>query len=212
MPNIFETELPQNSANHAALTPVHFLSHAATTYPDNLAVVHGDLRYNYATLQQRCQQLASALSQYGIGPGNTVSIIAPNIPAHLEAHFGVPMTGAVLNSINIRLDADTFAYIFDDGECDVLLIDGQFADVAKQALAKSNRTPLVIDLDDTLGPQSVRIGSMTYEEFLLTGQPDFQPAELGDEWQSLALNYTSGTTGKPKGLSPSRRSPKCHRQ
>lgn len=200
MSNIFESELPKNLANHTALTPVHFLSHAATTYPDNLAVVHGDLRYNYATLQQRCRRLASALSQHGIGPGDTVSVIAPNIPAHLEAHFAVPMTGAVLNSINIRLDADTFAYIFDHGECDVLLIDAQFAEVAKLALSKSSRRPLVIDLDDSLGPQSVRIGSTTYEQFLLTGNPDIIPALPTDEWQSLALNYTSGTTGNPKGV------------
>lgn len=200
MPNIFEVDLEKNASNHVPQTPVHFLKHAATSYPDNLAVVHGQLQYSYAELQQRCNRFASALTAKGVGLGDTVSVIAPNIPAHLEAHFAVPMTGAVLNSINIRLDAKTIAYIFDHGECDVLLVDAQFADVAKEALKLSNRQPLVIDIDDSLGPQNISIGEHRYEDFLSLGEDDFDCVAITDEWQSLALNYTSGTTGNPKGV------------
>jgi len=196
----FDRGLPKTIANHSPLTPVQFLQHTASIYPDNTAVIHGDNHYNYTMLNQRCNQLASALDKLGIGVGNTVSIIAPNIPAHLEAHFGVPLTGAVLNSINTRLDANTIAYILDHGECDLLLVDAQFADVASEAIKASTRTPLVIDLDDTLGPQGVRIGRHCYEEFLTTGETDFFSTAITDEWQSLALNYTSGTTGSPKGV------------
>lgn len=200
MSNFSESGLAQTTANFDAMTPVHFLKHTATTYPENTAVIHGATRYDYATLKNRCDQLARALIKLGIGVGNTVSIIAPNIPAHLEAHFGVPLAGAVLNSINIRLDAQTVAYILDHGECDVLLVDGQFAELAQNAVAASDRDPLIIDLDDTLGPQGVRIGKYSYEEFLKSGQGDTVIDALTDEWQSLALNYTSGTTGKPKGV------------
>ena len=198
--NPFESDLDQNQANHTPLTPVHYLAHTAAIYPDNTAVIHGDTRYNYAQLQGRCRQLTSALEQLGIGKGNTVSISAPNVPAHLEAHFGVPMTGAVLNSINIRLDAGTIAYILDHGECDVLLVDADFADTAKQALAQSQRNPIVIDLEDSLGPQGVRIGQHSYEQFLSGGDENYSGECITDEWQSLALNYTSGTTGNPKGV------------
>jgi fatty-acyl-CoA synthase len=200
VPDPFETGLPQTAANFSAMTPAHFLRHAAGIYPDNTAVIHGDTRYDYATLQNRCTRLASALTKRGIGTGNTVSIIAPNIPAHLEAHFGVPMTAAVLNSINIRLESRTIAYILDHGECDVLMVDAQFAEVAKQAVAASDRDPLIIDLDDLLGPRDVRIGTICYEDFLGTGNPRFDGQPVTDEWQSLALNYTSGTTGDPKGV------------
>jgi fatty-acyl-CoA synthase len=200
MPTPHETTLLKNNANHEVMTPVHFLQHTATIYPQSTAVIHGELRYNYATLLQRCNQLADALVQLGIGAGNTVSVIAPNVPAHLEAHYSVPMIGAMLNSINIRLDAGTIAYILDHGECDVLLVDGEFADVAHEAIARSSRSPLVIDLDDTLGPQNIRIGTQSYEELLTTGSSDHFEHRVTDEWQSLALNYTSGTTGNPKGV------------
>jgi fatty-acyl-CoA synthase len=198
--NPFESGLEQVAANHDVMSPTHFLRHTAAIYPDNTAVIHGGTRYDYATLQQRCELLASALAARNIGPGNTVSIIAPNVPAHLEAHFGVPLSGAVLNSINIRLDANTIAYILDHGECDVLLVDADFAEVAAEAVAASDRNPLIVDLDDTLGPQNVRIGELTYEELLASGEAPFTAANIHDEWQSMALNYTSGTTGKPKGV------------
>lgn len=196
--------LPRREANHEALSPVDFLRHTATIYPHHIAVVHGKSRYDYATLHRRSRLLAAGLAQLGMGQGNTVSVIAPNIPAHLEAHFGVPMCGAVLNSINIRLDAKTVAYILDHGECDVLLVDAQFAELATQAVALCERDPVVIDLDDALGPQDVRVGAMTYEALLKTGdgsaEIDAAPVAIGDDWQSLALNYTSGTTGNPKGV------------
>ncbi len=200
MSHPFSTDLDQVAANHMPLTPVGFLPHTATIFPDRDAVIHGKLRYSYRELLARCEALARALLARGIGPGSTVSIIAPNIPAHLEAHFGVPMTGAVLNSINIRLDAATIGYILDHGECDVLLVDAQFAEVSREALGKSEREPLVIDIDDTLGPQGVSIGSMTYETLLAEADPATAIPPLTDEWQSMALNYTSGTTGNPKGV------------
>ncbi|MEE4660374.1 MAG: acyl-CoA synthetase [Halieaceae bacterium] len=200
MKNPFDSDLDPVAANHLPLSPVGFLPHTATIFPDRTAVVHGDLRYSYQALLWRCESLARALLARGIGRGSTVSIIAPNVPAHLEAHFGVPMTGAVLNSINIRLDAATIAYIIDHGECDVLLVDAQFADVARDALRECARHPLVVDLDDTLGPKDIRIGALTYEQLLAEASPDTPIPPLQDEWQSLALNYTSGTTGNPKGV------------
>jgi fatty-acyl-CoA synthase len=198
--NAFDTDLDQVDANIEPLTPVHFLAHTAAIFPDRTAVIHGDNRYSYREFAQRCRRLASALRQRGVGPGDTVSVIAPNIPAHLEAHYGVPLTGAVLNSINIRLDANTIGFILDHGECDVLLVDGQFADVAREALAIAGRSPLVVDLDDALGPRDVSIGDLNYETLLAEGDPEYSDSGITDEWQSLALNYTSGTTGNPKGV------------
>ena len=200
MSNPFDTDLDKVTANHMPLSPVGFLPHTATIFPDRVAVIHGALRYSYAELLTRCEALARALLTRGVGAGSTVSIIAPNVPAHLEAHFGVPMSGAVLNSINIRLDAPTIGYILDHGECDVLLVDAQFAEVAQAAVAACSRSPLIIDLDDTLGPANIRIGSLTYEDLLSEASPDTPIPALKDEWQSLALNYTSGTTGDPKGV------------
>jgi len=200
MKSPFDSDLDPVVANYLPLSPVGFLPHTATIFPDRTAVIHGDLRYSYQALLRRCESLARALLARGIGKGNTVSIIAPNVPAHLEAHFGVPMTGAVLNSINMRLDAATIAYIIDHGECDVLLVDAQFADVARDALGECTREPLVVDLDDTLGPGDIRIGALTYEQLLAEASPDTPIPPLEDEWQSLALNYTSGTTGNPKGV------------
>jgi len=192
--------LGKQAANYEAMTPVHFLRHTARVFPDKTAVVHGELQYDYATLQRRCQLLAAGLVKLGIGQGSTVSIIAPNIPAHLEAHYGVPLCGAVLNSINIRLDAKTVAYILDHGECDLLLVDAQFASVANEAVALCSRSVLIVDLDDPEGPQDVRIGTMTYEDLLDSGGDHPLVDAISDDWQSLALNYTSGTTGNPKGV------------
>ncbi len=200
MSNHFNKDLDKVAANHQPLSPIDFLAHTATVFPGRTAVIHGGNRYSYHVLQQRCEALARALRARGIGKGDTVSIIAPNIPAHLEAHFGVPMSGAVLNSINIRLDPAAIGFILDHGECDVLLVDAQFATVAQEALANCEREPLVVDLNDPLGPQDVSIGSMTYEELLAEADSATRIPTLKDEWQSMALNYTSGTTGNPKGV------------
>lgn len=196
----YDKNLDRVDANTQALSPVNFLPHTAAIYPDNIAIIHGLEKTSYRQLLQRCKRLASAFEKRGIAQGSTVSIVAPNIPAHLEAHFAVPMTGAVLNSINVRLDANTIAYIFDHGESDIVLVDGQFADVVKQAVVLSQAKPMIVDIDDVLGPQNVRVGELCYEDLILEGDEEFCPAPITDEWQSLALNYTSGTTGKPKGV------------
>lgn len=200
MPGIYDTDLDQNSANHEPLSPISFLKRAAEAYPERTAVVHGDLRYTYAELYARSRRLASALTQRGIKPGDTVAMIAPNIPAHLEAHFGVPMTGAVLNSINTRLDASAIAFILDHGEAKLFLVDPELAGVAKDALAECGRDIPVIDIDDALVPEAEPLGDITYEAFLETGDPDFPGVPLESEWQAIALSYTSGTTGNPKGV------------
>src|SRR5262249_40909195 len=148
----------------------------------------------------RCRRLASALSQRGVGPGDTVAVMAANIPVHFEAHFGVPMTGAVLNALNIRLDAETIAFILGHGEAKVLLTDTEFAPVSGKALRLLERPPLVIDVDDPHGAGGERVGEMEYEAFLAGGDPEFAWSLPADEWQAIALNYTSGTTGNPKGV------------
>jgi fatty-acyl-CoA synthase len=196
----FENNLDRVDANSQALSPVNFLQHTATIYPDNIAVIHGSVTTTYQQLFQRCKRFASALEKRALTKGSTVSIVAPNIPAHLEAHFAVPMTGAVLNSINVRLDAKTIAYIFDHGESDMVLVDAEFADVVKQAVELSAAKPTIVDIDDLLGPQSSLVGELCYEDLILEGDENFCPVPINDEWQSLALNYTSGTTGKPKGV------------
>jgi len=200
MENIYEIGLERGPGNCVPLTPVDFVKRSAEVYPMRTAVIHGDLNWNYATFYGRCCRLASALTKRGIGVGDTVSVIAPNIPAHLEAHYGVPMCGAVLNSINTRLDAAAIGFILDHGECSVLLVDAELAPVAKQALALSVRTPLVVDLQDPLGPSTDPIGSLTYEELLAEGDSEFHVGAIDNEWQAISLNYTSGTTGNPKGV------------
>ncbi|MCB2108777.1 MAG: AMP-binding protein, partial [Rhodobacteraceae bacterium] len=198
--NIYEQNLPRVPANFTALTPLDFLRRSGETYPNHLAVVHGDLRRTYGQVYDRSRRLASALAQRGIGVGDTVAMIAPNTPAHLEAHFGVPMSGAVLNSINTRLDARTIAFILDHGESKVLLTDTEFAEVVGEALKLCTRKLLVIDIADTLGPDGPRLGEIEYDDFIGTGDPEFEWAAPSDEWNAIALNYTSGTTGNPKGV------------
>ncbi|MDX2224314.1 MAG: acyl-CoA synthetase [Rhodospirillaceae bacterium] len=201
MPNvIYEQNLPRLPANFTALTPLDFLRRSAETYPDHVAVIHGAARTSYAQLYARCRRLASALARRGVGPGDTVAIIAPNTPAHLEAHFGVAMCGAVLNAINTRLDARTIAFILDHGEAKALLVDTEFAGVAGEALKLCAATPLAVDIVDALGPPSPPIGRVTYEQVLAEGDPAFAWSPPADEWQAIALNYTSGTTGNPKGV------------
>ncbi len=198
--NPFETDLGQNKANYDPLSPLTFLERSAAVYPDHTAMIHGDWSYTYSELYDRCRRLASALEARGIGKGDTVSIIAPNIPALLESHFGVPMTGAVLNALNTRLDAETLAFILDHAECKLLITDREFSSVMKKALALCTCNPIVIDIDDPLGEGGDLIGEMTYEEFIAAGNADYAWSGPDDEWQAISLNYTSGTTGDPKGV------------
>jgi fatty-acyl-CoA synthase len=197
---IYEQDLPRGPANFTALTPLDFLARSAATYPDHTAVIHGPVRLGYRDLYDRSRRLASALRAAGIGLGDTVAIVAPNIPAHLEAHFGVPMTGAVLNAINTRLDARTIAFTLDHGEAKVLLTDTEYAGVVGEALKQASVRPLVVDIVDALGPVGPRLGTVDYEGFIAAGDPNFAWAIPADEWQAIALNYTSGTTGNPKGV------------
>ncbi len=201
MASPYDRDLDKCAANYQPLNPVGFLDRSASVYPNRTAIIHGSLRRDYQTFYRRCRQLAGALARAGIGRGDTVSVLAPNIPAVLEAHYGVPMAGGVLNTLNIRLDAAAIAFILDHGEAKVLLVDREFSALANDALTLAKAKPIVIDIDDPEydGP-GVRIGAQDYEAFLATGNPDFTPVQPTDEWDAIALNYTSGTTGNPKGV------------
>jgi fatty-acyl-CoA synthase len=198
--NPYELGLDRNPANYVPLSPLSFLRRTAKVYPDRLALVHGDLRVSWAQTYARCRRLASALAQRGVGRGDTVAVIAPNIPAMVEAHFGVPMVGAVLNAINTRLDPAAIAFMLQHGEAKVVLTDRELAPVVGKALHLLERRPLVVDIDDPLGSGGERLGEAEYEAFLAGGDPDFDWALPADEWDAIALNYTSGTTGNPKGV------------
>lgn len=198
--NPYQTDLDCNPANYEPLTPLTFLPRSAEVYPDKTAIIHGDLRFTYKEFYARARRLASALKARGIGEGDTVSMMAPNIPAVLEAHFGVPMIGAVLNTLNTRLDAPALAFILDHGECRLLLTDREFSPLIKEALSLAKVKPIVIDIDDALAESGDLIGEMEYEAFLATGDPEFEWKGPADEWQAISLNYTSGTTGDPKGV------------
>ncbi|MGE0118175.1 MAG: acyl-CoA synthetase [Dongiaceae bacterium] len=196
----YETDLGKTPANHVPLSPLTFIARAAAVYPQRTAVIHGRARFTWAESYTRCRRLASALVRRGVGPGDTVAVMAPNIPAHFEAHFGVPMAGAVLNALNIRLDAETIAFILQHGEAKVLLTDTEFAPVVGKALERLDRRPLIVDIADSQGPGGARLGETDYEALLDTGDPDVPWSPPTDEWQAIALNYTSGTTGNPKGV------------
>ncbi len=196
---IFDQDLEATAANFTALTPITFLRRAAAVYPDKTAVIHGEARFSYRTLWARARRLASALRGRGIGRGDTVAIMAPNIPAMLEAHYGVPLAGAVLNSLNFRLDAAGIAFILQHGEAKVLLTDREFSPIVRAALARVQNPPLVIDIDDALAEGGELIGEIDYETLLEEGDPEADFDEPRDEWQSISLLYTSGTTGNPKG-------------
>ncbi len=198
--NPYETDLDANPANFVPLTPLSYLDRSASIYPDRIAVVYGDIRRSWSETYRRCRQLASALSQRGIGAGDTVAVLATNTPELFEAHFGVPMVGAVLNAINTRLDAPTVKFILEHGEAKVLIADREFSKIAAAAVAAMAKPPLVIDIDDPLYRGGERIGQFDYESFLAAGDPDFAWSLPASEWQSIALNYTSGTTGNPKGV------------
>ncbi|HYH40181.1 MAG TPA: acyl-CoA synthetase [Azospirillum sp.] len=200
--NPYETDLDQNAANATPLTPLSFLRRTAAVFPNRTAVVHGPVRRTWAETYERCVRLASALAKRGIGVGDTVAVMAPNIPEAFEAHFGPAMIGAVLNALNIRLDAEALAFILDHGEAKVLITDREFSGVMAKAVAMLDpaRRPLVIDIDDPQAKGGELIGAMTYEQFLETGDPAFAWRMPPDEWEAIALNYTSGTTGNPKGV------------
>tara|TARA_R110001592_G_scaffold308083_1_gene582036 strand:- start:15603 stop:17261 length:1659 start_codon:yes stop_codon:yes gene_type:complete len=199
--NIFEQDLGKTPANYQPLTPLTYLDWAARVFPNKTAVVHGPARTTWAEFDARCRRLASALIKRGIGVGDTVSVMSPNAPAMLEAHYGIPMAGAVLNALNYRLEAETIAFILRHAETKVLITDREFSPVIREALAiLDNPDLVVVDVDDALAKGGQLIGNMTYEDLLAEGDPDFvwQPPE--DEWQAICLNYTSGTTGNPKGV------------
>ena len=198
--NIYERDLDRNPANFAALTPLQFIERSASVYPDRPALIHGSRRQSWRETYARCKALASALDKVGIGQGDTVAIMAPNIPEMYEAHFAVPMTGGVLNSLNTRLDAAMIAFILDHSETKVLLVDREFHRVTTEALAIAKVQPLVVDIDDPQCEDRAQIGDTTYEELLATGDPDYAWEYPSDEWNAISLNYTSGTTGNPKGV------------
>ncbi len=198
--NIYERDLDKTPANYAPLTPLQFIERSASVYPDHVALVHGARRQSWAETYARCRRLASALDKVGIGVGDTVAIMAPNIPEMYEAHFGVPMTGGVLNSLNTRLDAAMIAFILDHSETKVLLVDREFHRVMTEALAIAKVQPLVVDIDDPQCEDRAQIGDTTYEEFLASGDADYAWDYPADEWNAISLNYTSGTTGNPKGV------------
>jgi len=195
-----QTDSTKNPANYSSITPVSFLDRAGKVYPERISLIHGEQRYTWSQTYERCRRLASALQRHGIGDGDTVAVMAPNIPALYEAHFGVPMAGGILNALNVRLDAAMIAFILEHAEAKILITDGEFADTVRKALEKMDAPPLVIDIDDPLHPGGERLGSLTYEELLNGGDPEFVWQPPKDEWDSIALNYTSGTTGNPKGV------------
>ncbi len=206
MGNPYEQDLGRNPANHQPLTPLSYLERAAKTFPDHVAIIHGRQRTTYRDFWRRSLKLASALSRRGIGKGDTVTVMLSNTPPMLEAHFGVPMTNAVLHSLNTRLDAAVIAFQLDHAETKVLVVDREFANVVSEALALARVKPLVIDYDDpeyatdAPYPKGERIGSLDYETFVAGGDEDFAWSMPDDEWDAISLNYTSGTTGNPKGV------------
>jgi fatty-acyl-CoA synthase len=201
MASPYDTGLDRNPANHQPLTPLTFLSRAALIFPDHPAIVHGSHTRNYRDFYARCRQLASALSKRGIGRGDTVTVMLANTPAMLECHYGVPMCKAVLNTLNTRLDAAILAFTLDHAETKVLIVDREFSGIMAEALAHAKVKPLVISYDDPVydGPGE-RLGDIEYEAFVAEGDPDFQWPMPDDEWDAISLNYTSGTTGDPKGV------------
>jgi fatty-acyl-CoA synthase len=200
-PNWYEIDLDRNPANYQPLTPLSFLERSAAVFPDHVAVIHGNQRITYRSFYERARRLGSALAKRGIGKGDTVSVMLSNTPPMLEAHYGVPMTKGVLNTLNTRLDAAIIAFLLDHAETKVLITDREFSKTVKEALSLCQVKPLVIDYDDPEYPQTgERLGSIDYEAFLAEGDPDYAWHMPDDEWNAISLNYTSGTTGNPKGV------------
>ena len=201
MPTPYDIDLDRNPANYQPLTPLSFLERAAEVYPDATAIVHGARSWNYRQFYSRARQLASALARRGIKRGDTVSVMLANTPALIEAHYGVPMTGAVLNALNTRLDAALIAFILDHADAKVLITDREFSNVVKEALARAKVKPLVVAYDDAeFTGAGERLGGLEYEELLGEGDAEFAWQIPNDEWDAISLNYTSGTTGDPKGV------------
>ena len=200
MDNPYQYHLDRNPANYTPLSPLTFLERSASVYPEHLALIHGEFRQSWRDTRTRCRRLASALRRRNIGPGDTVAAMLPNIPAMFEAHYGVPMSGAVLNALNIRLDAATIAFILNHGEAKVLLTDREFSGVIREALKDVDHPVLVVDVDDPLFEGGERIGELDYEALLAEGDPEESGVLPDDEWAAISLNYTSGTTGNPKGV------------
>ncbi|MDB5842002.1 MAG: acyl-CoA synthetase [Herminiimonas sp.] len=199
--NQFDIGLDRNQANYTPLTPISFIERAASVYPQRLAVIHGRLRLNWAQAYERARRLASALVRHGIGAGDTVAVMLPNTPPMIDAHFGVPMTGAVLNTLNTRLDADSIAFMLEHGKARLVIVDREFSSVMRAALDKIAAQITVVDVDDPEydGPGE-RCGAIEYEAFIMQGNPEFAWQNPADEWNAIGLNYTSGTTGNPKGV------------
>lgn len=198
--SIFEQGLAPAAVNHIALSPLGFLERTASVYPDYPAVIHGSIRRTWAQTYSRCRRLASALSGRGIGKGDTVAVMLPNIPQMLEVHFGVPMLGAVLNTLNVRLDAEAIAFMLQHGEAKVLITDREFYEVTHAAIGMLDHPPLVIDVDDPEYGEGQAASDLDYEALLAEGDPQYAWCWPDDEWQAISLNYTSGTTGNPKGV------------
>lgn len=199
--NPYNTGLDRNPANHQPLTPLTFLERAATVFPEHIAMVHGALRRSYAEFYSRSRQLASALAERGIGRGDTVSAMLPNTPAMLECHYGVPMTGGVLHSINTRLDAAIIAFQLDHAMAKVVIVDREFMPLMQEALTLASVTPLVIQYDDPeFTDPTPEVEAIDYDAFVAGGNPDFAWLMPEDEWDAISINYTSGTTGDPKGV------------
>src|SRR6185436_6575138 len=199
-PSPYTVDLDKNPANYQPLTPLSFLERSASTFPDTVAIIHGEQRITYRDFYARCRRLASALKKRGIGVGDTVAVLAPNVPAMLDAHYGIAMLGAVLNAINYRLSAQEVGFILDHGEAKVLIVDKEFGALALDALYNAKVKPIVIGIDDAEFDGGELIGEMEYEAFLKTGDPEFAWRWPDDEWEAITLNYTSGTTGNPKGV------------
>jgi fatty-acyl-CoA synthase len=200
MADKYEQALGKNAANYVPLSPLTFLRRSAAVYPNHQAVVHGNVSHTYSEVYDRARKLGSTLVSKGIRKNDTVAVLATNVPAIYDAHFGVPMAGAVLNTINTRLDAATIAFILDHGESKAVITDTAFSPVMKEALALCKAKPIVIDVDDASGPGGERLGSVEYEEFIVSGDPQYDWKLPDDEWDAISLNYTSGTTGNPKGV------------
>ena len=197
----YEQGLGKNAANYVPLSPLSYLARSAYVYPQRTSVVHGDRSFTWAQTYERCRRLASALVQKGVGRGDTVAVMLPNVPSMYEAHFGVPMTGAVLNTLNTRLDAEAIAFMLAHGEAKVLITDPEFATTIRRALEfLDGPKPLVIDSLDAEYPSTERCGEIEYEDFIAGGDPEYAWKLPQDEWDAIALNYTSGTTGNPKGV------------
>jgi fatty-acyl-CoA synthase len=199
--NPYQIGLEKNAANHVPLSPLSYIERSAAVYPNRTSVVHGERRFTWSETYVRCRRLASALRRIGIGSGDTVAVLLPNVPAMVEAHFGIPMCGAVLNTLNTRLEPESIAYMLRHGEAKVLLTDPEFSPMVEKALALlPGRRPLVIDVMDALFAGGKRLGEVEYEDFLAAGDPEFAWQLPADEWEAICLNYTSGTTGNPKGV------------